>query len=91
MLIDKSKQKNEMKANSHMDGSLLKKNNEKEILDKENSGEVHPIKQPALDSKSNSKGISPLKEGLSDTTFKILKSCCSMLLEDLENKTENMK
>lgn len=70
MLIDKSERRDQTKINEQMDGSL--QNKEETNMDKLGMTGFKVMQQPAFRAKTNNKVLNPLKEGLSDTTFKIL-------------------
>ena len=69
MLIDKEQQEKQMMINEQMDGSL-----KKSAADLIGKDPISPIPQPTFRAKGGNKGLNPLKEGLSDTTFKIVKA-----------------
>mmetsp|Transcript_22775 Transcript_22775/g.20248 ORF Transcript_22775/g.20248 Transcript_22775/m.20248 type:complete len:465 (+) Transcript_22775:13-1407(+) len=88
MLIDKEQQEKQIKINMQMDGSLKKNKAPEDLVGKD---QIATIQQPIFKSKSSGKGSNPMKEGLSDTTFKIVKACCSILLEKHEDDILNIK
>jgi len=86
MLIDKEQQEKQMMINEQMDGSL-----KKSAADLIGKDPISPIPQPTFRAKGGNKGLNPLKEGLSDTTFKIVKAWCSLLLENHQEDINNHK
>ncbi|CAI2387514.1 unnamed protein product [Moneuplotes crassus] len=88
MLIDKSERTDQSKLNEQMDGSIQTKHTSSINFTRKNEFQV--VTQPKFRPKTNNKMLNPLKEGLSDTTFKILNACCRMMLEDFEEKSTNV-
>lgn len=89
MHIDEYHEENQIKINKQMDGSLERINT---VGDKVKNKPLSGVPtQPIFKSNPSSKGLNPIKEGLSDTTLLIVKACCRMLLDSHQIDIEQSK